>query len=274
YPLYKTNNLLYTCGANKKTNAGMHFESGLSLTITNITSSRTENGQIKTRVVFFDMDHTILDVSPFHRKNFTTVLNKLFGITELEKVVTSGVPMFEVMRRFAVAGGVSEGSVNAKQAEIERMLVENIQTILPQDLHDFVLPGAVQLLETLHKNKIPVGLTTGTLRGVASQLLARAGLLGYFPLTSFGDDCDHRSQIIDRGLEKATWVYGLARESIELVTIGDAPMDIETGKAFSARTIAVTTGTYTEQELKSYDPDFIFPNLADTQAILSAITAN
>lgn len=184
------------------------------------------------------------------------------------------MPMFEVVRRFAVAGGVSEGNVNARQAEIERMLIENIQTILPQDLQDFILPGAAQLLETLHKNRIPVGLTTGTLRGIASQLLSRSGLLGYFPLTSFGDDCDHRSQIVERGLEKATWVYGLARESIELVTIGDAPMDIEAGKAFSARTIAVATGIYSEQDLKIYDPDFIFPNLVDTQAVLSAITSD
>ncbi len=244
------------------------------MTITNTNSSRSDNGHIKTRVVFFDMDHTLLDVSSFHRKNFLMVLNKLFGITALEKVVTSGVPMFEVMRRFAVAAGISEGSVNARQAEIERMLVENIQTILPQDLHDIVFPGVVPLLETLHKNKIPVGLTTGSLRGVASQVLSRAGLLGFFPLTSFGDDCDQRQQIIDRGLVKATWVYGLAREAIELVTVGDAPMDIQAGKAFDARTIAVTTGLYTEQDLNAHNPDFIFANLADTQAIFSAITGN
>jgi len=152
--------------------------------------------------------------------------------------------------------------------------VENIQTILPQDLQDFVFPGVVPLLETLHKNKIPVGLITGSLRGVASQVLSRAGLLGYFPLTSFGDDCDHRNQIIDRGLVKATWVYGLAREAIELVTVGDAPMDIQAGKTFDATTIAVTTGLYSEQELKAHNPDFIFPNLADTQAVLNAISAD
>lgn len=244
------------------------------MTITHTTSSRTDNGYIKTRVVFFDMDHTLLDVSSFHRKNFLMVLNKLFGITALEKVVTSGVPMFEVMRRFAVAAGIGEGSVNARQAEIERMLVDNIQTILPQDLHDFVFPGVVPLLETLHKNKIPVGLITGSLRGVASQVLSRAGLLGYFPLTSFGDDCGHRNQIIERGLEKATWVYGLAREAIELVTVGDALMDIEAGRNFSARTIAVTTGYYSAEDLKQLNPDFIFPNLADTQAVLAAINAD
>ncbi|MBE0687503.1 MAG: HAD family hydrolase [Anaerolineaceae bacterium] len=244
------------------------------MTIPHTTTSRTDHGHIKTRVVFFDMDRTILDISPFHRKNFLMVLNKLFGITELTQVVTSGYPMFEVVRRFAVAGGISEGSVNARHIEIERMLVENIQTILPQDLHDFVLPGVVPLLETLHKNKIPVGLTTGSLRGVASQVLSRAGLLGYFPLTSFGDDCDQREQIIERGLVKATWVYGLAREAIELVTVGDAPMDIQAGKAFDARTISVTTGLYTEQDLKAHNPDFIFPNLADTESILSAITGD
>jgi len=252
----------------------MHFEPGYQMTITKTTSSRAENGLIKTRVVFFDMDRTLLDVSPFHRKNFTMVLNKLFGITELKKVVTSGVPMFEVARRFAVAGGISEGNVNAKKAEIERMLIDNIQTFLPHDLHDFVLPGAIQLLDLLQKNKIPIGLTTGTLNGVASPLLSRSGLLGYFPLTSFGDGCDHRYQIVARGLEKATCVYGLERESIELVTIGDAPSDIEAGKIFSAKTIAVTTGKYTEQDLKFHEPDFIFPNLLDTEAILSAINSD
>lgn len=244
------------------------------MTIPHTTSSVTDDGQIKTRVVFFDMDRTILDVSPFHRKNFLTVLNKLFGVTELFKVTTSGVPMFEVMRRFAMAAGVSEGSVNAKKEEIERMLVENIQTILPQDLQDFVLPGTIQLLETLHKNRIPVGLTTGSLRGVASQVLSRAGLLGYFPLTSFGDECDHRREIIDRALEKATWVYGLSRDSIELVTVGDAPMDIEAGKEFSARTIAVATGLSSIEDLKSHHPDFVFPNLKDTQAVLNAIISD
>jgi len=69
-------------------------------------------------------------------------------------------------------------------------------------------------------------------------------------------------------------VYGLAREAIELVTVGDAPMDIQAGKTFDATTIAVTTGLYSEQELKAHNPDFIFPNLADTQAVLNAISGD
>ena len=250
----------------------MRFKLENLVTITNKTKSMSNDGQVTTRVVFFDMDRTILDVSPYHRKNFLMVLNKLFGVNELIPVVTSGYPMFDVVKRFAMASGISEGSVISKKAEIERMLVENMKAILPLDLQDFVLPGAVQLLERLHANKIPVGLTTGSLRGVANQILQRAGLLGYFPLTSFGDDCDHRSQIISRGLEKATWVYGLAPESIELVTIGDAAMDIEAGKAFNAITISVTTGLYSEQELRSHNPDFVFDNLSNTDKILSAIT--
>lgn len=242
------------------------------MTITNTSFSVTNNGQIKTRVVFFDMDRTVVDVSLFHRENFLTILNRLFGVTELMKVVTSGVPMIEVTRRFAIAAGVSEISFNAKKSEIEHLLVENMLTLLPQDLHDYVLPGTVALLETLHKNKIPVGLITGSLRGVANQVLSRTGLLGYFPLTSFGDDCDHRRQIIDRALEKATRVYGISRESIELVTVGDAPMDIEAGIEFSARTIAVATGLSSIDELRSHKPDYVFPNLLDTQAVITAIT--
>jgi phosphoglycolate phosphatase len=264
---------LYILMGQLKIRRFVRFKLGILVTITNKTKQMSDDGQVTTRVVFFDMDHTLVDVSPFHRKNFLTVLNKLFGITELVPVVTSGYPMFDVVKRFAIASGISEGSVLGRKTEIERMLAENMKTILPLDLHDFVLPGTVQLLERLHANKIPVGLTTGSLRGVANQILQRASLLGYFPLTSFGDDCDHRSQIISRGLEKATWVYGLAPESIELVIVGDAAMDIEAGKAHNAITISVATGYYSEQELKSHEPDFVFPNLSNTEEVFSAIAS-
>jgi phosphoglycolate phosphatase-like HAD superfamily hydrolase len=51
-------------------------------------------------------------------------------------------------------------------------------------------------------------------------------------------------------------------------------MDIEAGKEFSARTIAVATGLSSIEDLKSHHPDFVFPNLLDTQAILNAIISD
>ena len=50
----------------------VRFKLGILVTITNKTKQMSDDGQVTTRVVFFDMDHTLVDVSPFHRKNFIT----------------------------------------------------------------------------------------------------------------------------------------------------------------------------------------------------------
>jgi phosphoglycolate phosphatase-like HAD superfamily hydrolase len=217
-------------------------------------------------LVFFDMDQTILDTTIYHRKNFLTVLNKLYEINQLPYVENAGNPMMVALKRWCTAAGVGQTYMESHLKEAERML-----TILPNDLRGAVLPGVVDLLEALSKAQIPLGLTTGTLREIAVPILKRAGLLGYFPLTVFGDQAESREDIVRSGLEKATWVYGLAIEEISLVTIGDGISDIRAGKAFNARTISVTTGGLSKERLQTCQPDYIFPDLTDTNALFEAI---
>jgi phosphoglycolate phosphatase-like HAD superfamily hydrolase len=227
--------------------------------------------ELKTPLVFFDMDRTILDVGVYHRKNFLFVLNKLYGITELPSAETSGYPYLEVVRIFARAAGIGDSFLDAKQMEMEELLVENMLDILPEDITKFVFPGTVEILEKLNQEKIPVGLTTGSLRSIAIPMLKRSGLLKYFPVTAFGNQVQVREQIIERGLQQAAWVYGLSRDEVQLVTIGDAPADIRAGRAFGAVTISVANGLYTVDELLSYHPDYAFPSLQDTQGIFDKI---
>ena len=242
------------------------------MTITNQTHSEARPSAFdQTRLVFFDMDSTILDVTPYHRKNFLTVLNKFYGVEELPKIDNSGYPMMTAMQRICTAAGVGENLIKSHLAEVEHMLVENMQAILPEDLNEFVLPGAVDLLERLTQAQIPMGLTTGSLRDVAVPILKRTGLLKYFPLTVFGDHAGVREDMVRSALEKATWVYGLAPEEIALVTVGDAASDIRAGKAFNAKTIAVTTGRSNAAQLSKYDPDLIVGSLSDTEMLFNAI---
>lgn len=217
------------------------------------------------------MDQTILDTTSYHRKNFLTVLNKLYEINQLPYVENAGNPMMVALKRWCTAAGVGQTFMESHLKEAERMLVENMLAILPNDLRGAVLPGVIDLLETLSKAQIPLGLTTGTLREIAVPILKRAGLLGYFPLTVFGDQAETREDIVRSGLEKATWVYGLANEEISLVTVGDGITDIRAGKAFNARTISVTTGGLSKERLQAYQPDYIFPDLTDTNALFEAI---
>jgi phosphoglycolate phosphatase-like HAD superfamily hydrolase len=241
------------------------------MTIHDLQKNETQTAFDKTRLVFFDMDQTILNTTGYQRENFLTVLDKLYEIKQLPRVQNAGNPMMVALKNWCTAAGIGEAFMESQIKDAERLLVENMRRILPDDLRDAVLPGVVDLLEALSKAQIPVGLTTGTLREVAVPILKKAGLLGYFPLTVFGDQAEAREDIVRSGLEKAAWVYGLANEEISLVTVGDAVTDVRAGKAFGARTISVTTGSTTKEELQVYQPDFIFPDLTDTTALFEAI---
>ncbi len=241
------------------------------MTISNLKKEDATTAFDKTRLVFFDMDQTILNTTPYQYKNFSTVLHKVYEINQLARIDNAGNPMMVSVKRWCGAAGIGEAYVESHLKETERLLVENMMSILPDDLRDAVLPGVVDLLEALSQAQIPLGLTTGTLRAIAVPILKRAGLLGYFPLTVFGDQAEDREDIVRSGLEKASWVYGLAKEEISLVTIGDGITDIRAGKAFNARTISVTTGRLTKEQLQAHQPDFIFPDLTDTAALLEAI---
>lgn len=241
------------------------------MTVTNLTKDDKHASYDQTRLVFFDMDRTILDITTFHRQNFSAALKKIYGVDPLPQVDNAGYPFLKALERFAQAAGVGEAFYKSHLKEAEYFLIDHMLRILPQDLTPYVLPGTLPLLEKLTKAHIPIGLTTGTVREIAVPVLKRAGLLGFFPLTAFGDQANYREDIVRNALEQATWVYGLSREEISLVTIGDGVNDITTGKTFGAQTIAVATGHRSIDELAAFQPDYIFPDLSDTEKLFEIL---
>ena len=53
--------------------------------------------------------------------------------------------------------------------------------------------------------------------------------------------------------------------------IGDTPRDIDCGKSFGARTIAVATGTWSRDQLANYQPDFLIEDLSDVEMIINTL---
>ena len=49
--------------------------------------------------------------------------------------------------------------------------------------------------------------------------------------------------------------------SEQVVVIGDTPLDIRCARAISAKVLAVATGTYPVEELKSHHPDWAVEDL-------------
>jgi phosphoglycolate phosphatase-like HAD superfamily hydrolase len=118
-----------------------------------------------------------------------------------------------------------------------------------------------------------VGLLTGNLEPGAEHKLTAAGIgFDRFAVGAFGSDHEARSELPAVAQRRARERLGLHIEGRAMVIIGDTPSDIQCGRPIGARAIAVATGHYSIDALASHDPDAVFSDLGDTEAVLSAIT--
>jgi phosphoglycolate phosphatase len=135
-------------------------------------------------------------------------------------------------------------------------------------------PGIRELLDELSKRREAVlSLLTGNFEEGARIKLSAHGLDEYFEFQTgaFGDYAKQRQELPGRAVEAAHKHRGQRFEGKNIVIIGDTPNDVRCGRHLNVRTIAVATSNYSIEDLKAENPDYAFPDLTDTQKVISAI---
>jgi phosphoglycolate phosphatase-like HAD superfamily hydrolase len=115
-----------------------------------------------------------------------------------------------------------------------------------------VLPGVSGLLDALTATPgITVGLLTGNIAAGAAAKIRHFGLDRHFAFGAYG--CDHadRNRLGPVALERAARHAGRVFAPEETVVIGDTPKDIDCARAMGAACLAVATGRFSVEELKS-----------------------
>lgn len=154
--------------------------------------------------------------------------------------------------------------------------LEAYLALLPAELRDGpqgqVLPGILELLETLHhRTDVAQGLLTGNVRRGAEFKLTHYQVWHYFEFGAFADDSPRRNDLGPHAQRRAKEIHAVDFAPDQTFIIGDTPHDIECGKVIGARTIAVATGRHTLTELATHQPTALFANFADTAAFLRTI---
>ena len=134
--------------------------------------------------------------------------------------------------------------------------------ILP-DCKGDLLPGVWQFIYNLQSLPDPpiLGLLTGNIRLGAEIKLRHYSVWDFFAIGGFADDHEDRNQIAVVAFQRGSRVAGVKLKGQEVLVIGDTPLDIECGRAIGAKVLAVATGGFSEEGLKSHRPDWTVPNL-------------
>lgn len=224
-------------------------------------------------LLIFDLDGTLLDVFDYHIACVEKVVMQIWNVPDqLDKSKRYGIPQKETIRNICEAGGVPAEEINRHLQRAQQMLTAEMQRTLPQDLTNNLLPGTIELLDALvERQNFCLSLATGTIGPTAEILLARSGLKKYFPVSAFGHEVFSRQELVRLALERSLDFYGLDQMNTRVVTIGDAPSDIEAGKSIGAKTVSVASSSFSPDELNRFSPDVLLASFEDVENALESI---
>jgi phosphoglycolate phosphatase len=213
------------------------------------------------RLVLFDIDGTLLRTgNRVHGRSIVQACQEITGhdITKHFGSVDAGgrtdrYIVSELLRRC----GFSQDAIDSMFDAIASRSIELTGAGLAQPDPGWVLAGSSELIRALTDCGAAVGLVTGNLPRIAELKLACAGLWNAFAaqvplIAGFGDLSEDRNDLTRSALAQAQTAISAHLSGDDVVIVGDTPRDIDCARAIGATCVAVATGRYSVDDLRSY----------------------
>jgi phosphoglycolate phosphatase-like HAD superfamily hydrolase len=217
-----------------------------------------------TTVLFWDIDGTLLTTARAGIYAWEEAVAEQVGQpVDLSGFQSAGLTDVEIARRLAATHGIEP----SKAGE----LLESYERRLPGSLGrraGTVLPNVRPILERLRgRPDVHSALLTGNTRRGAAAKLRHYGLAEFFEGGAFADGTDDRASIARSALSQARGIVGMTSPD-RVYVIGDTPHDVACGKAIGARVVAVATGGYSLEQLRTTEPWWLLPSLPEPEVFL------
>jgi phosphoglycolate phosphatase-like HAD superfamily hydrolase len=223
------------------------------------------------RLLLFDIDGTLVRGGPA-KTAFREAMVETFGTAgSIEAHPFGGKTDPQIARELLRGIGMDDRAIDAGLSALWERYLELLEERLPA-LPMTLLPGVAGLFDALAGMRdVGLGLVTGNIVRGAELKLGSAGLLGYFRVGGFGSDHENRDELPAVALLRAREAWGVAFHPSEVLVVGDTPRDVQCGRKVGARTLAVATGPHPVEDLQGCGADWVFRDLADTEAVVSVL---
>ncbi|HEU4629702.1 MAG TPA: HAD hydrolase-like protein [Gemmatimonadaceae bacterium] len=226
------------------------------------------------RLVLFDIDGTLLRSDGAGRRAMERALTHVFGTPGSPGYHYDGKTDRQIVREMMRLEGHEDAHIDRAMERLMPLYLDGLRAELaPGAGRAEALPGVPALLDALEaRDDVVLGLLTGNLADGAAVKLAAAGIdIGRFRVNAFGSDEEHRPRLPAVAQARARELLGIEVHGERVVIIGDTPHDIECGRDIGARAIAVATGRFDVEALRSHRPAAVFADLTDTAAVVAAV---
>jgi phosphoglycolate phosphatase len=217
------------------------------------------------RLLLWDIDGTLISTGAAGHRAIARATAERFEGGELNGVEIAGRTDIGIAHQILAK---YDAPVNGESVRsLLDLYVELLADELPRG-KGRVLPGVLELLQCAAKAPdMTLGLLTGNLERGAKLKLEQYELWHFFAFGAFADDHHDRNELGAFALSRALEKTGMNFPASQVDVIGDTGHDINCGKAFGARTIAVATGSWSRKQLATHRPDFLFDDLSNVDEV-------
>jgi phosphoglycolate phosphatase-like HAD superfamily hydrolase len=226
------------------------------------------------RAILFDIDGTLVR-SRGSAAVFDAAMEQVFGIRgDLGSIRPDGMTDPDILAlllagRTPVPGPVTPRLLASFETTLARALT---QALSAGSVVVWSLPGVAELLRALSVHDgARLGIVTGNMRATARIKLSAVGLDGYFRGGGYGSDSPARTVLPGVALRRMSHAEGIELAPTRAVLIGDTPHDLDAARAHGMRSVLVSTGRYSAEELAAVGPDVLLDDLSDGEQALRAI---
>ena len=219
-------------------------------------------------VILLDIDGTLLTVNRgFNRELLRKLLDRhQINYPEMEQDSFSGRTDHDIFTSFLVNHDYDEGLYRSFKTSYLRSLSKRLT---PERVtrHDYV----DETITYFSREQFIPGLLTGNYPEAASYKLRAANISLNYSIGAFGEFDRDRNQLPYLAIDQFKEKLGIEPDPSRFVIIGDTPRDVICAKNAGMKSVAVTTGKFTEDKLAEYNPDLIIKNLATPHLWFSAL---
>jgi phosphoglycolate phosphatase-like HAD superfamily hydrolase len=230
------------------------------------------------RILLWDIDGTLMrSVRNGSYKDYTIpVLEEIFGTSgRLSDMRVSGMTDLQIVFEALAETGIPQDQIRAQLDRLCLKLTEEARRVTGNGVQFFeLLPGVRETLEVLHEHpRYRSALLTGNIAPMAGLKMELMGLDQFFTLPgAFGEESHIRRDLPALAAERIRNYLRVDLPPEHFIVIGDTPNDIDCGRHFGARTVAVGTGRfYSNEQILASGPDAVLPDLSDPDAVIATL---
>lgn len=226
-------------------------------------------------LVAWDVDQTLLTSGPAGRDIMDVAITRVIDRQPVHEVYFGGKTDPRIATEILVEAGVPaphNDHVADVLVHLEQVLAERAHLLAGDGR---VLPGVPEALSRLQAAGATQTVLTGNIKPNAIVKLAAFGLDAFVDVEigAYGSDHADRPRLLPLLLDRAAAAHGRRWRPEETWVVGDTEFDYECAAASGAKCLLVATGRLGYDELSTLGADAVLPDLSDTDAVVSLLTA-